>query len=236
MDVSIQVPAIDEPPGQFRSVLRSIRSAQNRFFEPTYEAWVTPTNGVTMDVAAEEGFDVHKADTGKLSARNQAHDHAVGSGQDAIITMDADSHVLSNEALDSLIEPLKSGNAVACNSVQVASRTPEGGVSALGMVVDLGGTVEDVIRPHMHGQASSFTVDAWEYAGPFDETMDQTDSVSVRTEEEFGFYSRLREYGDVIFPESALVYNNPRRHVCRLPGMGDTEYCSRLGEVTFSPD
>lgn len=237
-EVYIQVPAIDEPESTFRPTLRSFKGAKSDSFTPTYEAWVTPTEGrdVTAQVAREEGFDVYEAPKGKISARNAAHNHAFENGADAVISIDADAPLLNENAFQALVEPLQSGEAVACNSIPISYKTPEGDVSLVGAVVDLGAILEDTLSPHAHGQASSFTKGAWEYAGPFDESVDQMDGKKIRKEEEFDFLKRLEEYGDVVMPRDAVVYNDPRRHVCRLPGVGDSGYCNRIGgEVTFNP-
>lgn len=238
MRVAVQVPAIDEPPGQFRETLERIAGATTEEFDPVYEAWVTKVSepDVTMNVAEESGYETYEAPEGKISARNVAHERAFSDGCDAVISIDADAPPIQDDALDNLVRPIRTGEAVATNSVPLSSVGPDGDFSLFGALVDVGGYLEDLAAPHLHGQASAIGREAWEEAGPFDESVDQKDGIDIRSEEEFGFYHRVREVGEVVYPEGATVYNDPRRHACKVPLLADQDYCQRIGEVTFSPE
>lgn len=237
MDVAVQIPAIDEPPDSFRRMIRETLAASTETFNPTYEAWVTPVEkrDRTARVAREEGLDVYEAPEGKISTRNAAHDHAFETGHDAVIEIDADAPPLNDDALDAMIEPLYDDSIAAVNSIPMAMRDPDWEFSVVGAVVDIGGFLEDVFIPHFHGQCGAFREDAWRHAGPFDESVDQKNSVKIRREEEYDFYWRLRECGDVVYPKRARFYNDPRRHVCHTKIFGDADYCDRRGELTFEP-
>lgn len=234
--VAVQVPAMAEPPDKFRETLQSIWNCPAKGMDVSYQAWITPVGGdPTPQIAEEEGFRYFEAPEGKLNARNTAHDYAVANGFDVIVTIDADSKPLNEEALERLVRPVYHGDYVAVNSTPKSSKKPTGGLSMPGMVIDAAAKVEDMIRPHMHGQASSFSARAWKIAGPFETGLDQRDIDSVRQEEEFNFYERLNEVGEVMKEPKAAFYNDPRRHYCKVPVLGNTAYCDRTGEVTFNP-
>lgn len=234
MRAAIQVPVYDEPAGRLRDTLTSFRAATTEDFEPSYEAWITPSGpqDIAFDVAQECGFETFEAPSGKLSARNAAHSSAFGREMDAVITIDADAPLVAEDAFDRLVREIQSG-AVAANAVSVAYKDPEGKLSPLGAVVDVVCLAEDVARPHLSGRCSTISQGAWEQAGPFDDSIDQTDRTAVREEEEFRFYRDVSSVGEVVYADGAKVYNDLRRHVCKLPIGQD---CERFeSEVTFSP-
>lgn len=238
MHAIVQVPAFDEPADTLGDRLRRIREqAPPDGWDVAFEAWITPTgpSDPTFEIARRAGFETFEAPSGKLSTRNEAHSRAVDAGADAIVTWDADAPPLRDDALVGLLEPLEDADVVAVNSVPGATISPEGGLSLVGMFVDAGGWLEDAVRPHMHGQCSAFSADAWKVAGPFDTSIDETAGKVVRGEEEIGFYHRLNQLGDVVREERAVIFNEPRRHFCRLvPQMAPDGYCDRRGTTTFN--
>lgn len=230
---AVQVFAFEEPEvGRVLSALTA--QAAGAPGDVTVEAWVTRSEDESGYCSTWEsassvgGVDVYEAPLGKLSARNAAHERAIQRGCDAIASWDADAPPVSDSAVSALLSAaLRPGVALA-NSQPVAS---DG--SLLGSIVDAGGRLEDTVRPHAHGQAHAFPVETWAAAGPFDVSIDQTNPQSVRTEEEFRFYNRARELGEVVTPGGAEVFNDPRRHYCYLPGMESNDYCVNIGEDTF---
>jgi len=236
--VVVQVPAFQEG-SEMLPVLEQIHQQPvPDGVDVDYQLWVTlspPDKELctTWQAAIEaEGFEVYEAPSGKLSARNAAHNTAVRDGHDIIVSWDADAEPLSEMTLANLIVPMRAGEASCANSNPYS--LPAG---LFGVVVDVFSSVEDVTVPHIHGQLHALTADAWRQAGPFDDSIDQTDSAAVRAEEEFDFRRRLRtqtEHG-VVDVADATVYNDPRRAYCQVPGMGQNPYCSQRGVRTFSP-
>lgn len=177
------------------------------------EAWVTMDqhDNETWRLAnADPGVSAHEAPPGKLSARNAAHDWAVSLGADAVVTWDADCYPANANVLTELLAPLDDG-AAAVNGKPVPA-----GVTPFGMVNRVMSAVEDAIWPHMHGQLSAIPAETWRAAGPFDDSLDQTDGIAVRNEEEFDFYSRCAALGPVPTAGRAVVYETPRRSLYRF--------------------
>jgi hypothetical protein len=237
-DVVIQLPAYDEA-NIIADTMRAIREQPvPEGYTVTYEAWITRNEDKfglcdTM-VAADrvEGWDTFEAPQGKLSARNAAHDDALARGADIIVTWDADAPPLTEGTLTALVAPFEDDAVVAVNSVPVAAPEPD----LIGRLTDLTGFALDRINPHIHGQCHAMTAAAWDRLGPFDDSIDQTESTTVRQIEEFGFYDRLTEIGTVVTADDAVVFNDTRRTRCRVPLLGDSEFCDRRsGAVTFRP-
>lgn len=236
--VVVQVPAFEEG-ADMLPVLESIReqSAPDGI-SVAYELWVTlspPDRELctTWQAAVEaEGFEVYEAPSGKLSARNAAHNHAVREGHDVIVSWDADAAPLANDTFSELLRPILEGSASCANSNPYSSSS-----GAFGVVVDVFASIEDVTVPHIHGQLHALTANAWQQAGPFDDSVDQTDVSAVRAEEEFAFRRRLQTQTDsgVVTAPGAVVYNDPRRAYCQVPGLGQNPYCGQRGVRTFSP-
>lgn len=221
----VQVPAYDEP--ELTRTLRQIRDQPTpEWAAVEYEAWVTPSDGATVRQAEmAEGWMVHEAPPGKLSARNAAHDHAVTSGADAVVCWDADAPPLGDDTLRTLVAPLREG-AAATNSVPTSPRT------LVGTLTNLAATAEELLVPHINGQAHAFTAEAWEQTGPFSESVDQTSVYDTRAEEEFRFRRRLARAGPVV-DTPARVLNDTRRTECRL-GLRSDGFCDRRsGSTTF---
>lgn len=200
----------------------------------TKEAWVTRSEdrrGVctTMNAAKTVAeWTVYEAPAGKLSARNNAHNHAVTHGADVIVQWDADAPPLGGGVLKALIE------TAAEDGVALANSTPTARDGSIwGTIVEAGSKIEDVTRPHIHGQCHAMTTEAWQAAGPFDTSLDETAIHEVRAEEEFDFRDRVAEVGEVVDVGQAKVFNDPRRSRCALPGLEDREFCQRRGEDTF---
>lgn len=234
MRVAIQVPVYDEDPRMLRDTLTAFKQANAESFEASYEAWITPSRPADplFDVARECGFSTFEAPEGKLSARNAAHNSAFERGHDAFITIDADAPLLSDQAFEGMVRELREG-AEGVNAVSIARRDPQGGRSVAGALVDAACLLEDVVVGHLSGRCSGVTREGWEHAGPFDDSIDQTDRTTVRSEEEFKLYRKVSEVGPVTYADDAHVHNDLRRHICKLPFTGS---CDRFdSDVTFSP-
>lgn len=235
MRVFVQIPAFEEGPRLARVASQIVAQNPPQGVDVTYEAWVTlsPKDkslcSTWQAAKSVDGLDVYEAPEGKLSARNAAHNHAIESGADVVVTWDADAPPLHADVLAELLAPFESDDVVAVNGAPVSPPT------AVGTVVNVVGAVEDTVRPHLHGQLSAVRATAWWKAGPFDEKVDQTSVGSVRSEEEFSFYRRLRSLGRVVESKNAQVANSTRRLECRL-GLRDDAYCGRIGEETFYVD
>jgi len=236
MRAVIQLPAYDEA-DVIRDTMRAIRDQPYpTAFEVDYEAWITRNENKfglcdTM-VAADrvDGWRTVEAPAGKLSARNAAHGDAVDNGYDIIITWDADAPPLTDGTLTALLEPFTREDVVAVNSLPVAAPEPD----LIGRLTDIVGFAQDRFSPHMHGQCHGMTAAAWARLGPFDASIDQTDSNAVRAEEEFDFYDRLGAIGTVVDADDAIVFNDTRRTRCQVPLLGDPSFCERMsGTVTF---
>lgn len=198
-----------------------------------YFGCVTPKpGGMTVDAVLDHpDYELIETPKGKVSSRNYAHDMVME--YDVIVTTDADAPPLSDDTLYNLLYPYRDVDVVATNA-NVSSP------GIFGLAVNTLGRVEDAARPHMHGQCSSFTTDAWEVCGPFDESVDQTNVGDVRSVEEFGFYSDLDMLGKVIYCHDAPVFNDTRRVYCKFDSTPFVEpkheWCQRIGVDTFDVD
>lgn len=200
-----------------------------------YKVYVTPREAVTAySVGAARDHDVFElveTPPGKLTSRDVAHDRAVDTGADVIVTGDADAPPLEEGYLETLLAPFEHPEVVATNSLPVAP-------GLIGLGIDAIGALEDVVRPHLHGQGSAFTATTWERAGGFDEAIDQRDAGAVRRAEEFGLYRRFAALGKVV-NTGARVRNDSRRVRCALRSVGAREptdpFCQRRGVATFEP-
>lgn len=228
----VQIPAYNEAdklPNTAREILDQ-RVPDN--YGVDLQAWVTRSEnekGCCDTMMAAESvpeMEVFEAPVGKLSARNAAHSHAVTRGYDVIVSWDADAPPEHDGVLAALLSAFDDPDVVAANSIPTALNRHR---SLLGIGIDLFGAFEEVAFPHINGQAHAFTADAWEAVGPFDDSIDQTEMVKVRGEEEFGFGRKLRQYGKVVQPPSAKVYDDPRRIHCRFPIGERPPYCDTLG-------
>jgi hypothetical protein len=236
-DIFVQMLAYDEPNEKISRVLESINEQEvPENWGVTREAWITPAHPDDQSfwVAEQHGFTAYESGQGKLTSRNQAHDHAIESGADVIAVVDADAPLLDDDVLFKVASPVLEGTHEAVNSLPRAKNPPGGGFLFLGALMDLGSRAEDVVMPHLHGQFHAISKRAWEYAGPFDTSVDQTDSMEVRNEEEFGFYHRVRDIGDIMTRNDAIVYDDPRRYYCKVaPWFAPDGYCDRRGTKTF---
>lgn len=237
MDISVQLFSFDEPADRLAGTMDAYAECDVPPFVDsiTYEACVTPKSTVASHPEAARAhpvFDLVETPAGKLSSRNKAHERAVRSGSDVVVSGDADAPPLTTECLSRLLRPLRSNRVVAANSNPIAT-------SGTGPIVNVIAAAEDAARPHMHGQCSAFSVGGWKHAGPFDTEIDQTDIRQVRREEEFRFYRRLSEVGNVVKVHDAKVLNDTRRVTCAIesagPGRSKYPFCRRAGEHTFHP-
>lgn len=240
----VQVPAYREP--NLGVTLDAIADQEPpEGWEIEYEAWVTPScNDLSncRTYQAAETHDVFAAQVApkyKLSTRNEAHESAAQGGYEAIVTWDADARPAHRDVLGLMLRPL-AGEPVATNGNPVPA-----GIDPITMLAKAASRVDDVLRPHIHGQLSAFTAEAWMEVGPFDVSMDQTDSYQVRREEEFDFLDRLSAIGSVEYVPEAVVYEPPRRVLSNLDKAFHqmtggrrpmSDYAQRQGSETFRPD
>jgi hypothetical protein len=238
MDVVVQIPAFQEGKRLTETAEQIVAQPTPEFANVDVEAWVTlsPPDRSLCDTwqasMAARGVDTFEAPQGKLSARNAAHNSAVERGYDVIVTWDADAPPLRQDTLVQLLAPFDNDAVVATNSKPVAATAP----NPINRLVDVVGYAEDTFNPHLHGQCSAFRAGVWADHGGFDTSIEQSEITSVRQEEEFAFYGAVSEYGKIV-DTGALVYNDPRRHYCKWPLLGDESFCERRGgNTTFSPD
>ena len=237
MQVAIQVPAFKEP--ELWATLDAIADQPVPPFVDhiEYEAWITPDGDpvecMTFQQAMQHPtFEAYEAPKYKLPTRNRAHTSAVDRGFDTFVTWDADAPPVREETLTNLLTRLQNPETVAVCAYPVAKPRPVGFVASLGV------NVKEMIGG-MHGQCHAVTADAWEYAGPFKENIDQTDIAPVWIEEEMRFGIRLRQIGKVEYAKDAPVRNDVRRLLCkyqRTLRRPMDPYCEKPeGEDTFAP-
>ena len=233
MDVCVQLFGYDEP---------MIDEAMDAWAEQPYgrddqvDFWgcVTPkapNYHTAKAVERHESFRLFETPRGKLSSRNAAHDEAAGLGYDVIVATDADAPPLDRNVLMDLIEPFRVHGAAATMARPVAHASLPGVLLNASVA-----TARKTIR-YLHGQCSAISSYAWQQAGPFDTSIDETDIRSVWREEEYDFYRRLRAVGP-IHTVNGRVRNDPRRWECRIkravPWLtADGTYCDRSGTETF---
>jgi cellulose synthase/poly-beta-1,6-N-acetylglucosamine synthase-like glycosyltransferase len=201
------------------------------------EVAVTPTDGRTSDaVANHPGFTFREVPSGKLSARNHAHDAAVSAGYDAILTGDADEPPADDDYYAALLAPLDQERVVG-----VTGFPKSRGVSAY--LANPARVADQLLYRPMRGNSSAFTATAWKQAGPFDtSSVDQTEIGAVRAEEERRFRKRLAKMGRVVDAWNANTTGNDRRVACMAQDALNpfrevqTGYCGRRGVETFAPD
>lgn len=197
-----------------------------------YHAAVTPSPREKLEAqmvkhaTGHPVFEYVETGSGKLTARNEAHNLAVESGSDVIIACDADAPPLNDTTLSSLLE------AVSYEGVEAANAFHKAPPTLVGFLVEIGAALDEILTPHMSGQCHALTERAWEHAGPFDTSIDQTHSVTVRGEEEFAFRRRIKQIGEVVHAPGAYVLNSTRRLECKL-GLRNDQYCQNIGNETF---
>lgn len=210
------------------------------------EVWVTldQANNETWRIANNHpDYEAREAPPGKLAARNTAHHDAFGDDATAVVTYDADLRPGTPRLLEYLLEPLVEDMNVAA----VNSNPKPRGLGPLSFATWLGSRLEDALRPHMHGQCSSFHRGAWISAGPFrTEGIDHTDSRAVRAEEEYGFYNRIAASKAIVeYDPRAVVLESPRRTLYLLNKAARSmsqgrypldEWEEERGTSTFRPD
>lgn len=232
----VQIPAYEEGRTVYETATEIANQTVPDGWDVDYEAWVTlsPPNRELCDTwqnaMAAENVGVIEAPQGKLSARNEAHDSAVERGYDVFFSWDADAPPLRDGVLASMLRAFEQDPRPACVNSKPKS-SPDG---LVGQAIDAFAAAEDVATPHIHGQCHALTAEAWDIAGPFDESLDQTSMQEVRSEEEFGFWRALRSVGPVVQPHDAVVYNDPRRTYCKLPFASSDHCVGRVG--TFEKD
>lgn len=215
MKAVVQIPMYHEPEPEV--ALEAISSQQPPpGWDVEFEAWVTPRTAHPRDdgtyLAAESvaGIETFEVPGGKLTARNRAHDHAVGNGADVVVTWDADAPPLHDDALANLLEPYSDPDVVAT----VGEPVPP--PSVIGTALALKKAVQRPFTQQIHGQLSSFRSGAWEAAGPFATDLRENSLLAVWMEEEFKFGHRLRQQGRVEYVHAAEVRDDTRRWACRL--------------------
>lgn len=233
MRVALQLPAYDEPRMASTMDAWAAQPVPHFVSDISREAWVTPSDGRTMQIAREHrGFKAFEAPSGKLPARNEAHDSAVRRGYDVMVAFDADAPPLTENTLPALLQPIYNGEAVATNAYADA----EGGL--LASVTNARERFKGAIGG-VNGRGHAFTRSAWEHAGPFRQVND-ADIKSVWVEEELKFPYRVRQVGPFKRAPDARVHRDLRRERCRLAKLkGDAEspFCERMsGDTTFAPE
>lgn len=227
----VQIPAYEEGRTVYETATEITEQNVPTGWSVDYEAWVTlsPPDRDLCDTwqnaMAAEGVDVYEAPQGKLSARNEAHSSAVARDYDVLFSWDADAPPLHSNVLRAMLEAFDEQPEPVCVNSKPKS-SPDG---ALGQAIDFFAATEDVFTPHVHGQCHAMTAEAWEHVGPFDESVDQTLMATVRGEEEFGFWRKMRAFGRIVQPPRAVVYNDPRRAYCKIP-FASSDHCEgRVG-------
>lgn len=218
----IQIPAYEEGRTVYETATEITNQTVPDGWDVDYEAWVTlsPPDRELCDTwqnaMAAENVDVYEAPQGKLSARNVAHNSAVERGYDVFFAWDADAPPLNSDVLAVMLQAFeKEPTPVCVNSIPKSS--PDGPIF---FAYDVFCAAEEVLAPHINGQCHALTSGAWESAGPFDTSLDETNGVSVRGEEEFKFRRRLAAAGSIKQPPRALVYNDPRRFLSKFSFTG----------------
>jgi hypothetical protein len=258
MHVVVQVFALAEP--HLERTLDAYAACDVPTFVSTirYEACVTPRSSVTASATASldepavatlrellgrnvtaarrhADFELVETPPGKLTSRNYAHDAASRAGADAIVVGDGDASPVDASYLERLLAPVATGGAVGANGF---SRPATLG----GWLVQPARRLDLALRRPLYGRSSAISTAGWEAAGPFRvDTVDPTEVVSVRREEEFAFRRRLESVGPVVDVDEARVYNDNRRYACSLDrgfnrfGRPMTGYCKRIGIESFQP-
>lgn len=245
MRAALQVPAFREGairPADYERTLEAIAEQEPPDgWRIERSVWVTPDVNPRGDdptwsiPRSMPAYSVREAPSGKLSARNAAHDDALERGADAIVTWDSDTVPTHPDVFASLLEALEDPDVAAVNSITRSDGT------LYGVFWDaIGHTVETFV-PFMHGQCHGMTAAAWRQAGPFSTDLDQTDIHSVWFEEEFRFYRRLEAVGRVEQPADVVVQSDTRRVKCRverawheLDGRPMSQWCGERGEKSFA--
>lgn len=238
MDVAVQIPAYME--ADLDETLDAVSQQRHPRFvdELSFEAWVTPDGDRSTDPTWQTAqqhpkFSAHEAPRYKLNARNAAHDSAVERGYDVIVSWDADATPRSADSLAELLAPIHERNIVATNGMTRYT-------GSFGRVADVIQLADLMAMRPIYGRFSAFTADAWRRAGPFDESVDQTDMLSIRTEEEFNFRRRLANVGGVKNVWGAWVDHPERRFECTYtkaaPWKEPSEWCAERGSISeFKP-
>lgn len=248
MRVSVQVFALAEP--RLERTLDAYAACTLPEFVSSvrYEACVAPRSRVqagaglrglvASDVASARRhpvFELTSTPPGKLSSRNHAHTAAARSGTDVIVAGDGDAPSASGSYLEEILTPFQLDDVVAVNGFSTPG-TLAGWVIQPARVLDL------TLRAPLYSRSSAISTDGWNAAGPFRvDSVDQTNNVAVRREEEFAFRDRLETTGQVVDIAGARVYNDNRRYKCSLVrgfsrfGRPMTGYCQRIGADSFHP-
>lgn len=242
MNVALQVPSYEEGEDMVPTLDSILDQQVPEYVENlSLEVWVTlspPDRDLctTWQTALRQaGFEPFEAPSGKLSARNAAHNSAVERGYDIILTWDADAPAYHDEVLKAMLDPFESGDADAVRGHPVSAW------HLFGALENVARRATRAVHGHMHGQLSGFTAEMWECAGEFDESIDQTNIGEVWPEEEFDFANRLRECGRLVHATDAKVFNDSRRMRCRFErafafsGREVNPWCSDRGVETFEP-
>lgn len=236
MDVAIQVLSYKEQ--NLDETLDAYASLHVPSFVDTvgYHACVTPRESYTAHMAehAERHpvFEFIETPPGKLSSRNVAHDTALERDYDVIVSGDGDARPVDASYLESLLEPFTDPGVAGVTGTQYDDNPVTFPISHLAYEIDL-------FRRPIYGRSSAFTADAWERAGPFDESVDQTDVYETRGEEEFDFRRRIERVGAFHIAKDANVHSDLRRPICHLQqqwskaGRHVSPYCQRSGTETF---
>lgn len=235
MDLHVHVPAYDE--GDYSETLDAIagQDLPSDVSLAAREVWVTPKDGATMRTAERHpSFTAREAPDGFVSTLNRMHNSAAERGADAFIKIDADAPPRHDSVFRSLIGASRDDRAVAVNSRPLCGRD-----SGFGVLVNFINLPHRAVFPYLHGQCHLMKTSSWQKIGPYDETIDQTDSILVWLEVEKHPMGRLLSLGEVPKPEDAVVKNDTRRHRCqvarRVPFIEQSAWCDERGEETFAP-
>lgn len=176
----------------------------------------------TVAIATEYADVTLEAPRGKLTARNMATEIAKG---DIIVSVDGDTHYNDNW-LNTLLKPFYDPDVVATtgstyeNSIPLVSHHL---VSIWGFIQQSGCPVK------LTGRNCAYYKSVFYESGAFSENINQQAIKEMLWEEEYGFKSRMEQFGKVVYvPGASCVHLGGSKVGCRI-GTEAQEVCELSG-------